>query len=55
VPVFNEDTDAPVLGSQRWEEVHERRARGHTISAIARELDLDLADENYLGRSCCLN
>lgn len=41
VPVFNEDTEAPVLGLQQWEAVHERRARGHTISAIARELDLD--------------
>ena len=41
VPVFKVDTEAPVLGQQQWESVHERRARGHSVSAIARELDLD--------------
>jgi len=41
VPVFKLDTEAPVLGQQQWESVHERRARGHSVSAIARELDLD--------------
>ena len=41
VPVFNEDTEAPVLGQQQWEAVHERRARGQSISAISRELELD--------------
>ena len=25
VPVFKEDTEAPVLGQQQWEAVHERR------------------------------
>jgi len=39
--VFKVDTEAPVLGQQQWESVHERRARGHSVSAIARELDLD--------------
>ena len=29
VPVFQEDTEAPVLGQQQWEAVHERGARGH--------------------------
>ncbi len=41
VPVFKEDTEAPVLGQQQWEAVHERRAGGHSISAIARDLELD--------------
>src|SRR5690606_38666211 len=41
VPVFQEDTEAPVLGQQQWQAVHERRARGDSVSAIARELELD--------------
>jgi transposase len=39
--VFQEDTEAPVLGQQQWEAVHERRSRGQSISAIARDLELD--------------
>jgi transposase len=41
VPVFMQDTEAPVLGQQQWEAVHERRARRQSISAIARDLELD--------------
>lgn len=41
VPVFQQDMEAPVLGLQQWEAVHERRSRGRSISAIARELELD--------------
>ena len=41
VPVSREDAEAPVLGQKQWEAVHERRARGQSISAIARELDVD--------------
>lgn len=41
VAVFNKDTEEPVLGKQQWEAVHERRSRGQSISAIARELALD--------------
>lgn len=41
VPVFPQDTEEPVLGQQQWEAVHERRARGLTISAIAKEFALD--------------
>lgn len=41
VPVFPQDTEEPVLGQQQWEAVHERRSRGLSISAIARELELD--------------
>ena len=41
VLVFQENTEAPVLGQQQWETVHERRSRGQSISAIAREMDLD--------------
>lgn len=41
VAVFKADTEAPVLGQQQWESIHERRARGHSVSAIARDMDLD--------------
>ena len=41
VPVSREDTEVPVLGQQQWEAVHERRGRGQSISAIARDLELD--------------
>ena len=41
VAVFNEDTEAPVVGQQQWEAVHELRSLGSHISAIARELGLD--------------
>ena len=41
VPVFQEDTEASVLGQQQWQAVHERRSRGQSISAIARDLELD--------------
>lgn len=41
VAVFKEDTEEPVLGQQQWQSVHERRSRGHSVSAIARDLDLD--------------
>jgi transposase len=41
VSPFKGDTEEPVLGLQQWEAVHERRSRGQTVSAIARELDLD--------------
>lgn len=41
VPVSQEDMEAPVLGQQQWQAVHQRRARGDSISVIARELELD--------------
>jgi transposase len=41
VPVFQQDMEAPVLGLQQWEAVHERQSRGQSISVIARELELD--------------
>ena len=41
VPVFKEDTEEPVLVQQQWEAIHERRSRGESLSAIARDLDLD--------------
>ena len=41
VPVSREDAEASVLGQKQWEGVRERRARGQSISAIARELDVD--------------
>jgi transposase len=36
-----EDMELPVLGQQQWEAIHARHATGQSISAIARELDLD--------------
>jgi transposase len=42
--------EAPVLGQQQWEAVHDRRRDGHSISAIARELELD----RKTVRSCLL-
>src|SRR5262245_44031645 len=41
VPVYEEDMEAPVLGQQQWEAVHARRAAGASISAVARDLELD--------------
>ena len=41
VPASMEDAEAPMLGQQQWEAVHARHAQGQTISAIARELDMD--------------
>ena len=35
------DTEGCLVGQQQWEEIHARRAGGATVSAIARELDLD--------------
>ena len=45
VPVFQQDTGAPMPGQQRWEAVHGRRSEGRSISAIARDL------EPYIGQS----
>lgn len=41
VSVFKQDTEAPVLGQQQWEPVHQRRTQGQSLSAIARKLELD--------------
>jgi len=52
VPVFKVDAEAPVLGQQQWDAVHERRARGQSLSAIARELELDRKTvRNCLGQA----
>jgi len=52
VPVFTVDAEAPVLGQQQWDAVHERRARGQSLSAIARELELDRKTvRNCLGQA----
>jgi len=37
----NPDTEGGVIGQQQWEAIRGRRAAGQSISAIARELDLD--------------
>jgi hypothetical protein len=41
VAVFVKDTQAPVLGQQQWDAVHQGHARGLRVSAIARELELE--------------
>ena len=35
------DTEIDVVGQQQWEEVRAQRSAGHSVSAIARELNLD--------------
>jgi transposase len=41
VPGLNPDAEGSLVGQQQWQAIHERRAAGQTVSAIARELDLD--------------
>jgi hypothetical protein len=53
VPVSKQDAEAAVLGQQQWEAVHERRARGQSLSAISRELELDRKTvRNCLQQAC---
>ncbi len=37
----NPDPEDRLIGQQQWQVIHERRAAGQAIAAIARELDLD--------------
>ncbi len=41
VSVTKQDTEDSLIGQQQWQVIHERHALGQTISAIARDLDLD--------------
>jgi len=41
VPGSIPDAEAILIGQQQWEAIHACRARGHSVSAIAREFDLD--------------
>ena len=41
VPGSNPDAEGSLIGQQQWQAIHQRRAAGQNISAIARELDLD--------------
>jgi transposase len=41
VPGSNPDAEGILIGQQQWQAIHERRAAGQNISAIAREMDLD--------------
>jgi len=41
VPGLNPDAEGSLIGEQQWQAIHARRAAGHSVSAIARELDLD--------------
>jgi len=50
VPGSNPDTEGILIGQQQWQAIHERRAAGQSISAIAREMDLD----RKTVRSCAL-
>lgn len=42
-----------MLGQQQWEAVHERRSRGQSISAIARDLELDRKTVRSCQREAC--
>ena len=37
----NPDTEDSMIGQQPWQAIQERRAAGQSVSAIAREFDLD--------------
>jgi DNA-binding NarL/FixJ family response regulator len=41
VPAMKRDTEGDLVGQRQWQTIHERHAMGQTISAIARELELD--------------
>jgi hypothetical protein len=41
VPGSNLDAEESLVGQQQWQAIHTRRAAGQSISAIARDLDLD--------------
>lgn len=41
VAVFQQYTEGAVLAQQQWKAIRERRARGQSVSEIARELDVD--------------
>lgn len=41
VPGSIPDAEASLVAQQQWQAIHERRANGQSVSAIARELDLD--------------
>jgi transposase len=38
---LNPDAEGGVIGEHQWQAIHARRAAGQSVSAIARELDLD--------------
>ena len=38
---LNPDTEDGLVGKQQWQAIHERRSAGQSVSAIAREFDLD--------------
>ncbi|HSB23297.1 MAG TPA: IS21 family transposase [Burkholderiaceae bacterium] len=50
VPGSNSDTEGNLIGQQQWQAIHDRRAGGQSISAIAREMQLD----RKTVRSCAL-
>ena len=41
VPGLNPEAEGSLIGEQQWQAIHARRAAGQSVSAIARELDLD--------------
>lgn len=47
VPALDQGTEARVVGKERWEEIRRRHAGGQSISAIARELELDRKTVRY--------
>jgi hypothetical protein len=50
IPASNPDAAVRFIGQQQWQAIHDRRAAGHGISAIAREFVLD----RKTVRSCLL-
>lgn len=50
VPGSNPDAEGILIGQQQWQAIHERHAAGQSISAIARDMDLD----RKTVRSCAL-
>jgi transposase len=41
VPASHQDAEAPVIGQERWEEIHRLRAEGVKVARIARMTELD--------------
>jgi transposase len=50
VPGSHPDAEVSLIGQQQWQAIHDRRAAGHSVSAIAREFALD----RKTVRSCLL-
>lgn len=45
--VSNSDTEAEMTGKERWEHIHQMHRANHSVSAIARELEMDRKTVRY--------